>query len=159
MKGSKRAFTKTTGKERVKMSVLMAATANGTKLDSLAIMPRKKRMPDAIIQSNVLALYDSNGNKYFFNKKTTGLKFNFNKGKFTSQLLAEHFVDRILVPYMAQNRLIRLLLICDQARCHISGLFKLKCIERKIQLFFIPPGLTSNFHFLDHFLINSLSKM
>ena len=71
MKGSKRAFTKTTGKERVKMSVLMAATANGFKLDSLAIIPRKKRMPNVIIPSNVIAVYDSNGNHFFSILKTS----------------------------------------------------------------------------------------
>ena len=61
-KGSKKAFTKTTGKEWVKMSVLMAATAKGVKLDPLAIIPRKTQLSNVTIPSNISAVYDSNGN-------------------------------------------------------------------------------------------------
>ena len=56
-KGSKRTFCKTSGKEKVRLSCLMTASADGCKLPVLCVIPRKKQLPNLNIGENFIYIF------------------------------------------------------------------------------------------------------
>jgi hypothetical protein len=60
-KGSKRAYCKSTGKERVRMSCLMCASSTGVQLPVLAIIPRKTEIPGIVFPQNIHEVYETKG--------------------------------------------------------------------------------------------------
>ena len=60
-RGSKRAFCKTSGKEKVRLSCLMTASADGFKLPVLCVIPRKKQIPNLNIGENFIFIFETKG--------------------------------------------------------------------------------------------------
>lgn len=125
-RGIKRAFCKSTGQEKTRLSCLFMASANGDKLPVLCVVPRKKKIDDLEKNDNCLTIYETGGT-------------------FNSQNLTEHFVDRILKPHLLKNQLKKSLIILDHARPHITSQFQNALKSINCEVIFIPPRLTSNF--------------
>ena len=140
-KGSKKVHVETTGKEKVRLSCLMTATASGIKLPIVCVVPRKKPIPNMPNPKNMFIIYGTGGN-------------------FNSNILCEHYVKYVLAPYMLEKHFSRILIIFDRATCHTQKTF-LNCLEaRRISYVLIPPRMTGyklddkfNFKFLFNFLL------
>jgi hypothetical protein len=64
-KGSRRAPAQTSGKEKVRLSCLMTATASGKKFPVICIVPRKKKIEGNSLPDSALVIYDTNGISIF----------------------------------------------------------------------------------------------
>jgi hypothetical protein len=69
MRGTKKSYAKTSGKEKVRLSCLMTSSADGLKLNILTVVPRKKKISILDENPNMLIIYDTNGNYKFFKLK------------------------------------------------------------------------------------------
>ena len=72
-KGARKVYTKTTGKEKVRLSCLMTSTASGHKFPTLCVVPRKKKIESLELQLNdMIIIYETKGKFEFcfdtFNK-------------------------------------------------------------------------------------------
>ena len=61
MKGVKRAFVKTSGKEKVRLSVLYTASAAGHKLPILCVVPRARQIPGIDLGEDFIYIYETKG--------------------------------------------------------------------------------------------------
>ena len=60
-KGSRKVYAKSTGKEKVRISCLMAAAASGEKLPVLTVVPRKKKIESIESIPEMKIIYESKG--------------------------------------------------------------------------------------------------
>ena len=60
-KGKRKCYAKTSGKEKVRLSCLMSASADGTKLPILTVVPRKKKIQDLELNENMITIYETKG--------------------------------------------------------------------------------------------------
>lgn len=78
--GVRRVRVTTTGQERTRVSVAFSASASGTKLKPVILIPRKKQLKDFIPPANVVIVYGTSGT-------------------FNHKVLRENFLNRVLIPY------------------------------------------------------------
>ena len=78
--GQRRVEAVTSGQQKTRVSVYLTATAAGTKLKPLILIPRKSPLKNWIPPNNVEILYGTSGN-------------------FNESVIVEHFVPKILVSY------------------------------------------------------------
>ena len=60
-KGARKTYAQTTGKEKVRLSCLMASTANGKRFPILTVVPRKKQILELDENPNMLIIYETKG--------------------------------------------------------------------------------------------------
>ena len=63
-------------------------------------------------------------------------------GSINANVLIEHYIKRVVKPYMISKNFESVLLILDNATCHKSAAFRAACAEENIILSFIPPRMT-----------------
>ena len=100
-KGSRRVEAITSGQQKTRISVCFTATASGTKLKPLILIPIKNRLKNWVPPNNVELVYGTNGN-------------------FNEIVICEHYIPKILVNYKNQRRYQGLHLVFDQAPCHTT---------------------------------------
>ena len=113
----------TSGHEKVKISAAFCASADGRKLPVLLIIPRKTDIPDFNPPENVVLHY-----------KTSAT--------LSEDVIKNEFFGRVLGPH-AHRQNIKPRLILDNASCHKSKIVTDAATSANIQLFNIPPNLTS----------------
>jgi hypothetical protein len=99
--GARKVEAVTTGQQKTRVSVCLTATAGGTKLKPLILIPRKNPIKNWTPPDNVEIVYGTNGN-------------------FSESVISEHYVPKILVSYKNQRRYHDLHLVFDQAPCHTT---------------------------------------
>ncbi|RNA25757.1 pogo transposable element with KRAB domain-like [Brachionus plicatilis] len=123
-KGAKKFYSKSCGKEKVRLSCLMCSSADGIKLPILCVVPRNIQIPNLKLNENMLFIYET-------------------KGTFNSVNLKEHYVQRILRPHLLKNQIKKSLIILDRAKCHTQESFKDSLASCGCKLAFIPLSLTN----------------
>ncbi len=123
--GSTRVIATTTGHEKVRMSVLVTATASGAKLPLICLIKRKDPIPGLKVPNNCIVVYCG--------KKDT----------FTTDILVENLIMRVINTHKITHNLPKILLIIDSAPCHTSVKFKNAMNDNNIVPCFIPPSFTS----------------
>lgn len=116
-KGTKRVKVDTHGGEMARMSAAFTASADGSKLPILILVPRASDLPDYTPPDNVIVIYK------------TGATFN-------EDVVCE-YLDKVLGK--SQNSL----LIWDSARCHLTPKVVEKRRELQLSSVVIPPRLTN----------------
>ncbi len=125
-KGSKNVNATTAGAEKTKISLAFTATANGSKLPILIVLPRKTPLKQPFVcPDNVIICYKPNS-------KT-----------FDSGVLKEEFVERILKPHMMHTGKKKLLLLLDNSPVHKTKDLAVTLRVNNIQPSFFPPRMTS----------------
>lgn len=113
-----------TGNEKTRVSVAFAATANGTKLQPIILIPRKKPLRYFDVPENVRVVYGT-------------------KGTFNSSVIREEFINKTLKPYRLSRGANKLYLLIDQSTCHLTK----ECLQafkkNHVELTLIPKRLTS----------------
>jgi DDE superfamily endonuclease len=105
------------------VSVAFAATASGTKLKALILIPRMRPL-EFNVPDNVVVVYGTNGN-------------------FNERVIAETFASRVLDPFMLVNNYTSSHLLLDHAPCHLTPMVKQSMKERNITLTYVPKRLTN----------------
>jgi hypothetical protein len=123
-KGSKRVEAITTGQQKTRISVCFTATASGTKLKPLILIPRKKPIKNWVPPNNVELVYGSNGN-------------------FNETIICEHYIPKILVNYKNQQRYQGLHLVFDQAPCHTTQKAKSTFTSASVDVKWVPKRMTA----------------
>jgi len=111
-------------KQKLKLSCIFCADANGIKMPILCVVPKDKQIPDLEIDENIIIVYD-------------------NEGVFNTNILVDHFISRILKPHFLKWQITKSLVILDHDRNHITHIFKNTMESLGAELVFIPPNLTS----------------
>ena len=114
----------TTGNEKTRLSVAFCASANGDKLAPVILIPRKRPLKNYNPPNNVILVYDKEAN-------------------FNAKVLENNFFDRLLKPHMLTNRLSKASLLIDSAPCHMKKSLIQKAKEAKVNIEYIPAGMTS----------------
>jgi len=101
--GSTRVIASTTSHEKVRMSVLVTATASGLKLPLICLIKRKDPIPGLKVPNNCIVVYCE-------------------QDTFTADI--ENLIKRVINTYKTTHNLPKALLILDSASCHTSIKFK-----------------------------------
>ncbi len=123
MTGSRRVRATTTGNEKTRLSAAFSAVADGIKLPVFVIIPRVRRL-DAIDELDYIEAEYRIG------------------GTFNDAMIVQ-YLERIVIPYMLRKKFASVLLLIDQAKCHMTEMVKNFCISKRIVLVFIPPRMTN----------------
>jgi hypothetical protein len=99
--GEKRVKASTAGGERTRLSAAFTAAANGYKLPIFAIIPRQTPVPQLDGIHNMVFKYRT-------------------KATFDESVILE-YLQRIVVPYMQAHAYDSILIILDQANCHMTA--------------------------------------
>ncbi len=115
----------TSGGERVKISLAFTASAAGTKLPILVVIPRKNPLKKLCCPSNVVIVSNS--------KSQT----------FDTEVIQNIFIRQILLPHMGRHKKQRILLHLDNSPVHkrkdIMEIFRANSIE----VSYLPARMTS----------------
>jgi len=63
-------------------------------------------------------------------------------GTFNDAMIIQ-YLERIVIPYMLRKKFASILLLIDQAKCHMTDIVKNFCNTKRIVLVFIPPRMTN----------------
>lgn len=63
-RGVKKSYSKSAGKEKVRLSCLMCSSLSGQKLPILCVVPRKKLIPNLELDDNLIIIYETKGFLY-----------------------------------------------------------------------------------------------
>lgn len=129
--GSQGVQAGTSGGERTKISILFCCSADGNKLDPMIIVPRKKPLKDYVPPDNVVLYYKQNSKS------------------FDSNVIANGFINRVLLPHKMRIGQTKSVLILDQAPCHRTKEVKDRFKESGIDLLYITPRMTGILQPLD----------
>ena len=121
--GARKVEAVTTGQQKTRVSVCLTATAGGTKLKPLILIPRKNPIKNWTPPDNVEIVYGTNGN-------------------FSESVISEHYVPKILVSYKNQRRYHDLHLVFDQAPCHTTQRSKAAFSSASIKVKWVGKRLT-----------------
>ena len=99
--GTRRVEAVTSGQQKTRISVCFTASASGTKLPALVLIPRKKPLKNFTAPNNLVVVYGTNGT-------------------FNESVVCEHFVPNVLVSYKNEKNMSNLHFLYDQAPCHMT---------------------------------------
>lgn len=122
-KGQRRVKATTSGSDRVRISSAFTAASNGSKLPIFSLIPRAKPIPELDLIGNIAFQYRS-------------------PSTFNNEVILE-YLQRVVVTYMTAKSYDRVLLILDQATCHMADSIKLFCQKNNIFLHYIPGRMTN----------------
>ena len=88
----------TSGQQKTRISVCFTASASGTKLPVLVLIPRKKPLKNFTAPNNLVVVYGTNGT-------------------FNESLVCEYYVPNVLVSYKNEKKMSNLHFLYDQAPC------------------------------------------
>jgi len=118
--GSRRIKATTTGNEKTRLSAAFSAVADGFKLPVFVIIPRVRTIAEIEDLECIIAEYQTGGT---FNDEMIVL-----------------YLERIVVPYMLRKKFNSILLVIDQAKCHMTAKVKDFCrFSTNLFYFFIAP--------------------
>lgn len=123
-RGTKRVVANTSGNERTRISITICASALGTKLPLVVIVPRKRPLKDFNPPQNVVIIYKPNGT-------------------FDSETIKTGFLQRVFLPHVMQKAQKNPILYLDSAPCHVSSSTTEFMDDLNFEYSFIPPRLTS----------------
>lgn len=121
--GARKTYSKSTGKEKAKLSTLLSSSADGVKLKPLTVVPRKRRIDALEGDKDMNFVYNS-------------------KGTFDGEIIIEHFINNIFKKHLSDNNIRKSLVILDRATCHTTLMFKEAFNKLGIKIFFIPANCT-----------------
>ncbi len=125
-KGSQNINSTTAGGERVKISLAFTASASGSKLPILVVLPRKFPLKHPFVcPENVVIIYKQ-GSKTF-----------------DTAIMKHGFVNEILLPYIYRAGLKKACLHLDNSRVHKRADLLQVFARNKIKTSFFPPRMTS----------------
>jgi hypothetical protein len=139
-KGSKNIYATSPGHEKVKISVCLICSADGTILPPVIIVPRKHPIKNYTPPSNVIVYYKQ-GSKTF-----------------DSAVFTEGVIRRAFYPYILRNNIRNPLLFIDNAPCHKTDEVKKECDLKDIRLEHIPPRMTCLLQPLDVSIMRSFKS-
>lgn len=122
-RGSQRVVADTTGHEAVRISIALCASASGTKLPILVIIPRATPLPGFVPPDNVIVLYRT-------------------ASTFNGEILRDHFLKRVLFPYIDRSGFQSSRLLWDSAPCHLRDVVKECAQSKQLTIKNIPARLT-----------------
>ena len=85
----------TPGQQKTRISVCFTASASGTKLPALVLIPRKKPLKNFTAPNNLVVVYGTNGT-------------------FNESVVCEHFVPNVLVSYKNEKKMSYLHFLYDK---------------------------------------------
>ena len=121
-KGTKKVGARTTGQQKTNLPIMLAATANGDKLQPVFIIPRKRKLKDEPLGCII---------EYKGNSKT-----------FDSNVIEERFLGRSVSSYMISKGFKKAMLTWDNATPHKTPQTKHKLKEMTVDDVLIPPRTT-----------------
>lgn len=120
-KGSKEVAVRSTGHSKSRITVMLSAKGDGTKLKPYILLPRKRAMPDLV------AKYGGR------------VDMTFEGTNWMNQELTEDYLSKVIgFPMFTPNRL----LVWDSFKCHISEATKKAMKRFKVHSAVIPGGCT-----------------
>ena len=114
----------TSGQLKTRVSVCFTASASGTKLKPLILLPRKHPLKKWTPPENVIVVYGTNGN-------------------FNESVISDHYIPKVLVDYKNQKRFHGLDFLFDQAPCHTTSRSKATFASASVSVHWIPKRMTT----------------
>ena len=108
----------------MRVSLALCANAAGRKCKIIAIIPRKTPIPNLIVPSNIHLVYSSDST--------------FNK-----EIIETQFLNNVFYQEIKNNHIINPTLILDQATCHKTASVLGSLEKNKVNVVFIPSGMTN----------------
>ncbi|CAF1139002.1 unnamed protein product, partial [Brachionus calyciflorus] len=124
VRGTKRVVSTTSGNEHTRLSIAFCASANGTKLPLVILVPRKTPFKDFDPPANVVLVYKPSST-------------------FDAETFKTHFVQRVFLPHILQRSQKKPLMYFDNAPCHKSPITTDFMSDLNIDYEFIPPRHTN----------------
>jgi len=123
-RGTSRIGATTTGNQKTRVSVGFCASADGTKLKPVILIPRVNPLQDYEPPQNVIVEY-------------------LRKATFNTQVMCDVFIKRCMLPEIYAKKLEKPTLIIDHAPCHLTKPVKDYMKSQNINTIYVPKRMTN----------------